>query len=102
MAQNPLTLPVSLTIDEAMYSRLSRHLFPGDGDEHGAIIVAGIVETARGTRLLARDVHLARDGVDFVPGTYGYRALTPAFIARISDICVLQKLCYLAVHCHGG
>lgn len=102
MAQNLLTAPVSLTITEPLCARLARHLFPGDGDEHGAIIVAGIVETARGTRLLARDVHLARDGVDFVPGMYGYRALTPAFIARISDICASQKLCYLAVHCHGG
>ncbi len=102
MAQNPLTLPVSLTIDEAMYARLSRHLFPGDGDEHGAIIVAGIVETARGTRLLARDLHLARDKVDFVPGTCGYRALTPEFIAPIAHACASQKLCYLAVHCHGG
>lgn len=102
MAQNPLTMPISLTITEPLYSRLTRHLFPGDGDEHGAIIVAGIVETPRGTRLLARDVHLAHDRIDFVPGTYGYRALTPAFIARISDICASQRLCYLAAHCHGG
>lgn len=102
MAQKTLTAPVSLTITEPLYARLARHLFPGDGDEHGAIIVAGIVETPRGTRLLARDIHLARDGVEFVPGTYGYRALTPAFIARISDICASQELCYLAVHCHGG
>lgn len=102
MAQNPLTTPVSLTITEPLYNKLAEHLFPGDDDEHGAIITAGIVETARGTRLLVRDVYVARDGIDFVPGKYGYRALTPAFIARISDICASQKLCYLAVHCHGG
>jgi ThiF family len=102
MAQKPLTMPVSLTIDEPQYTRLSKHLFPGDGDEHGAIIVAGIVETPRGTRLLARELYLARDGVDFVPGTYGYRALTPEFIAPIAHACANQELCYLAIHCHGG
>jgi hypothetical protein len=102
MAENALTSPVSLTIPEPLYTRLTRHLFPGDGDEHGAIMVAGVVETSRGTRLLARDVHLARDGIEFVPGTYGYRALTPTFIAQVSDICASQKLGYLAVHCHGG
>jgi hypothetical protein len=102
MAQNPLTGPVSLTIDAPQYQRLYNHLFLGDDDEHGAIIVAGIVRTSRGTRLLTREVYLARDGIEFVPGTRGYRALTPEFIARVSDICAEQNLCYLAVHCHGG
>ncbi|HEX8178631.1 MAG TPA: ThiF family adenylyltransferase [Pyrinomonadaceae bacterium] len=94
--------PVSLTMDEALYRRLHDHLFPGDYDEHGAVIVAGIAETERGARLLAREVLLARDGVDYVPGTRGYRALTAQFVAQQSDYCAAQKLCYLAVHCHGG
>jgi len=85
MAQNPLTGPVSLTIDAPQYQRLYNHLFLGDDDEHGAIIVAGIVRTLRGTRMLTREVYLARDGIEFVPGTRGYRALTPEFIARIAD-----------------
>src|SRR5262245_25861807 len=82
--------------------RLYEQLFPGDGDEHGAVILAGIAETSRGTRLLAREVYLAQDGIDYVPGTRGYRALTPAFIARVSDLCAAQRLCYLAVRCHGS
>jgi hypothetical protein len=94
--------PISLTIDERLFQTLYQHLFPGDRDEHGAVIAAGIVETPRGTRLLAREVFLAKDGVDYVPGTRGYRALTAKFVAEVSHHCTTQNLCYLAVHCHGG
>jgi len=94
--------PFSLTIDEILFKRLYSHLFPGDGDEHGAVIAAGIAETERGTRLLAREVFIARDGIEYVPGTRGYRALTAEFVARISGECATENLCYLAVHCHGG
>src|SRR4051812_26248982 len=92
----------SLHIAEPQFRRLTRHLFPGDHDEHGAVVLAGIVETARGTRFLAREVVVARDGIDYVPGTRGYRALTTDFIVRISDRCARENLCYFAVHCHGG
>lgn len=102
MATHPLIPPLSLVMDEPLQQRLFAHLFPGDHDEHGAIILAGIAETARGTRLLARELLLARDGIDYVPGTRGYRALTPRFIAEVSDRCAAQGLCYLAVHNHGG
>ena len=94
--------PVALTMDESLFKRLYDHLFPGDRDEHGAVIAAGIVETPRGTRLLARELFVARDGVDYVPGKHGYRALTAQFVAEQSDYCAAQNLCYLAVHCHGG
>src|SRR4051794_30459738 len=94
--------PISVRMDEPLFRRLSEHLFPGDGDEHGAVVTAGIAETSRGTRLLARELFLARDGEDYVPGTRGYRALTARFVARVSDYCASEKLCYLAVHCHGG
>jgi len=93
---------VSLTLDGTLYQRLHAHLFPGDNDEHGAVIAAGIAETPRGTRLLARDLFLARDGVDYVPGDRGYRALTAQFVAETSDYCARENLCYLAVHCHGA
>jgi molybdopterin/thiamine biosynthesis adenylyltransferase len=94
--------PISLTIDAPLLQQLRDHLFPGDDDEHGAVIAAGISETPRGTRLLAREVFLARDGIDYVPGTRGYRALTPAFVSAKAGYCAQQGLCYLAVHCHGG
>jgi len=94
--------PVSITMDQRLFDVIYTHLFPGDHDEHGAVIAAGIVETERGTRLLAREAFLARDGVEYVPGTRGYRALTARFVAETSGYCESQNLCYLSVHCHGG
>ena len=93
---------VYLRMSGDLWRDLRSHLFPGDGDEHGAVIGAGIVETDRGTRLLARTLYLAEDGIDYVPGQHGYRMLTPSFVRdRILD-CRRAGLAYLAVHCHGG
>ena len=60
--------PWKLTIPRGLYAELQRHLFPGDDDEHGAVILAGTCESDRGLRLVAREIHLAKDGVDYVPG----------------------------------
>jgi hypothetical protein len=47
-------------------------------------------------RLLARSLHLAKDGVDYVPGKRGYRRLRANFIRdRILEVC-------LAIHNDGG
>lgn len=89
-------------IPETLFEQLTSHLFPGDADEHGAIIAAGICESDREVRLLAREIFVAKDGVDYVPGKRGYRALTADFVARISHRCAQENLCYFAVHCHGG
>ena len=80
MAPNAPVNAWRLTIPEEMHTLLMRHLFPGDGDEHGAIILAGICESDRGLRLVARELHLAMDGQDYVPGKYGYRMLKAQFI----------------------
>jgi molybdopterin/thiamine biosynthesis adenylyltransferase len=94
--------PWTLTIEQALYERLHGHLFPGDHDEHGAVIAAGVVTTGRGTRLLARDLLIARDGIDFVPGVRGYRRLTPEFVRDQIRFCRDEGLVYLAVHNHSG
>ncbi len=92
-----------LVIPEGMYGRLQAHLFPGDGDEHGAVIAAGISRTSDGRiRLLARKLHLAQDGVDYVPGKRGYRMLRANFIRDRILECRDEKLAYLAAHNHGG
>lgn len=94
--------PWSVRLPQPLYDRLHAHLFPGDGDEHGAVIAVGITETERGVRLLGRELFLAEDGIDYVPGTHGYRALTARFIAERAGYCGDEKLGYLAVHNHGG
>ena len=94
--------PWRLTIPGGLYAELQRHLFPGDGDEHGAVILAGTCESDRGLRLVAREIHLAKEGVDYVPGKRGYRMLKAEFIQsrilRARD----RRLAYLAIHNHGG
>lgn len=87
-------------ISAADHDRLIAHLYPGDRDEHGAILRAGIVETRRGLRLLVRDLALAEPGRDYAGGQYGYRALKPTFIHGQITGCRDERLAYLAVHNH--
>jgi molybdopterin/thiamine biosynthesis adenylyltransferase len=94
--------PFELRLTGAHWDDLRGHLFPGDGDEHGAVILAGVAATPAGTRLVAREIVLAEDGVDYVPGQRGYRMLTADFVARHSDRAAREGLAYIAVHCHGG
>ncbi|WFS23925.1 ThiF family adenylyltransferase [Rhizobium rhododendri] len=84
-----------------MYKTLYAHLFPGDGDEHGAVLRAGLIETPVGPILTVRDVILAKEGTDWVPGDRGYRKLLAPFIAKQARHCRDEKLVYLAVHNHG-
>ncbi|MCQ9163106.1 ThiF family adenylyltransferase [Arthrobacter sp. STN4] len=93
---------VSLRIPEEMMDQLHKHLFQADQDEHGAVIAASVLETARGTKLLAHRLFLAEDGVDYVPGKRGYRMLTASFVMDCVLECADLKMAYLAVHCHGG
>jgi hypothetical protein len=77
------------------------HLFPGDGDEHGAVLSVGIARSNRSNRLLVRDVFLAKDGVDYVSGQRGYRMLRAEFVRDCAWSCSDERLGYLAVHNHG-
>lgn len=95
-------MPNTLRMPPAMMDELTAHLFPGDGDEHAAVIAASVLTTERGTRFLAHRLFLAADGVDYVPGERGYRMLTPTFVMDRILECADLGMAYLAVHCHGG
>lgn len=92
----------SITFAERDYERLCSHLFPGDEDEHGAVLACGLSETRRGPRLLVREVFLAEDGKDFVAGQRGYKQFAPLFVAEKSGYCRDNGLAYVTVHNHGG
>jgi hypothetical protein len=77
------------------------HLFPGDMDEHGAVLLAGTSQSNGQMTLHVREVHLAGEGTDYVEGKIGYRALSPTFIHRLITRARDEKLAYLAVHNHG-
>ncbi len=94
--------PWQLIIPGSLWDELEHHLFPGDHDEHGAVMTAGLVDTERGTRLLARELFVAEDGSEFVPSPNAHRQLTAEFVNRRIRHCRDQKLAYLAIHNHGG
>ncbi len=102
MATVTVNGPISLRLPEAMMAQLRGHLFPGDNDEHGAVLGASVVETDRGLRLLGRRLFLATDGVDYLPGQRGYRMLTADFVRRCALVCAEEGLAYLAIHNHFG
>ncbi len=91
-----------ILVTAELHQRIMEHLFPGDRDEHGAILRAGIARTGSSLRLLVRHVQPAEFGRDYVPGRYGYRALSPSFIHREILRCRDSGLAYLAVHNHGS
>jgi len=81
---------------------VTNHLFPGDWGEHGAVLLAGTSQAGGQFTLYVREVHLAREGTDYVQGAIGHRALTPEFIHRLITRAREERLVYLAVHNHGS
>jgi hypothetical protein len=101
MDPGSVTRGLQLRVLEEDWERLHRHLFPGDGDEHGAALLCGQAGRDQ-QRLLVREVVLAEDGVDYIAGTRGYRHLTGEFVTRQLRRAKNAGLVYLAVHNHGG
>jgi ThiF family len=91
---------VYVIFPQDLFTKLHAHLFPGDGDEHAAVIAAGCVSVGGTIRLLAKELHIAVDGLDHVPSNRGYRAITSNFIHPIITHCRDQRLVYLSVHNH--
>jgi hypothetical protein len=82
--------------------KLFSHLFPGDHDEHGAVLAASLAWDGDRVRLLVRHIIIAEEGIDYVPGVHGYRRLRAEFVHRALQFCRDHRLAYLAVHNHGG
>lgn len=94
------TCDVLITPEE--HERLMSHLFPGDNDEHGAVLRTGFAMSDSSLRLSVQHVECAEFGTDYVTGKYGYRALSPTFIHRQIVQCRNERLAYLAVHNHNS
>ena len=91
-----------ILVTAGLHQQIIDHLFPGDLDEHGAILRAGIVRNGSSLRLLVQHVQPAKFSTDYVAGRYGYRALAPTFIHREILQCRDSGLAYLAIHNHGS
>lgn len=93
--------PWSLRIGQGLWQSMADHINRGDHDEHGGALICGIADRPDGPVLLAREFVPAVDGVDYVPGTTGYRALTPAFLTRVLKWARRERWAVLLVHGHG-
>jgi molybdopterin/thiamine biosynthesis adenylyltransferase len=80
---------------------LRRHLFPGDRDEHAAIVLAGVDERPTETRLLGREIHLLGE-TEFIPGEHGYRQISAPTLARLGNRAAEQGLALVSCHSHPG
>jgi len=96
------THAVELRFRATNWADLQQHLFPGDSDEHGAVLLCGSTSDRGRLKLLVREVVLAADGVDYVAGTRGYRLLTGELVTRQLRRAKEAGLIYLAAHNHGG
>jgi molybdopterin/thiamine biosynthesis adenylyltransferase len=83
------------------FAAVHQHLFPGDRDEHGAIMLAGIDDRGGARRLLVREVELL-DEMDFPPGRYGYRQLAAHRIAELGTRAGDGGLALITAHSHPG
>lgn len=92
---------VSVRCGDALWSEVTAHIHQADGDEHGGALLCGIAAGRRGTRFLANRFIPAIDGVDYVPGTLGHRALTASFVRRTTRIASERNLACLLLHGHG-
>lgn len=94
---------VELRFAQAQWDQLYNHLYPGDGQEHAAVVLAALVERPDQTpRLLVRDVVLAQDGVDYGVSPQGHGRLSATFINRAIVRARNERLVYLHVHNHGS
>jgi ThiF family protein len=90
-----------LRISEGEYDRLHRHLFPGDYDEHGAILLVGEHRAADRSTLTVRETHLLEPD-EFPPGQHGYRQFAAAALARLGNRAAEEQLSVVTVHSHPG
>lgn len=91
-----------LRIAREDFNTVMGHFFPGDLDEHGAVLLAGVSSESGQMTLHVREVHLAKEGIDYVEGKIGYRALAPTFIHRLITRARDERLVYLAAHNHAS
>lgn len=94
---------VELRFAQTQWEQLYNHLYPGDGCEHAAVVLATLVERpGQSPRLLVREVLLAQDGVDYGVSPQGHGRLAATFINRAIVRARNEMLVYLHVHNHGS
>lgn len=92
-----------LRFAQPQWDQLYQHLYPGDGREHAAVVLATLVERpGQSPRLLVREVHLALDGTDYGVSPKGHGRLSATFINRMIVRARNERLVYFHVHNHAS
>ena len=92
-----------LIMPEGLYAKLHAHLFPGDGEEHGAVIEAGIATDVRQAYPLFGPLPSSRDRTAWTTcrASAAIACSAPDFVRDRIRECRDERLIYLAVHNHG-
>jgi len=94
---------VELRFAQAQWDQLYHHLYPGDGCEHAAVVLASLVKRpGKAPRLLVREVMLAQDGQDYGVSPEGHGRLSATFINRAIVRARNERMVYLHVHNHAS
>ena len=96
-----MTDECNISISAEHYDQLLSHLFPGDGDEHGAVLYAGVVkEEGTHLRLVVREV--CRQGWQGLRCGQNRLSSARSELHPSTDHALpgLIRLAYLAVHNH--
>lgn len=96
-----MTRRLNIRFTERQYTDIHHHLYPGDGEEHGVVLLAGLMVVGNEVRLMVREVHVAIDGESYVRKN-GHYALKAHFIQPLIARARKRRLVYLAVHNHGS
>ena len=89
----------TLRMTAGQIALVRRHIFRGDHEEHGAVLLVGSRRDEGRTTLLARELDLLSDE-DFPPGEHGYRQIAAAALARLGNRAYEEGLGLLTLHSH--
>ena len=92
----------SLRMSQALYEHLHARLFPGDGDQHGAVMEAGLATLGGRQAPSARRAVEGRGPGGLAPRCPGLSDVAGGRCNQGIRDCCADGLVYLAIHNHGG
>ena len=97
-----MTNTCRLRITREDFDIVMKHLFPGGLDEHGVVLLAGMSSAGGRITLHVREVHLAREGIDYVEGKLATERSRRRSSIGSSRAHAMNDWCTLAAHNHGS
>lgn len=89
---------VEVVVSAMDHAALRQHLLQNHLEQH-AFLLAGVCRSARGVRLLVRDMIFAKPS-DFIRQTQHYIELQPSYYLPVLNRCRAEGLCLIEAHSH--